>query len=95
VSDRDYEFKTFVSLAQGEQVVFWPVFARPGRQRGTRLRFGNMRGAAVYAMRLDGRYRRYVRARRMSAVWGCVLGVGMHALAIALGLLVWWLLVGR
>ena len=38
------------------QVAFWPVLARPGRQRRTRLAFDHPAAAAVYGLAVARRY---------------------------------------
>jgi hypothetical protein len=43
----------------GALVVFWPVLARPGRQRRTRAAFLHPNEAAMYGLRLEARYRRF------------------------------------
>jgi hypothetical protein len=41
------------------QTAFWPVLARPGRQRHSRVAFDNQSDAILYGLRLKGRYNRF------------------------------------
>lgn len=46
-------------LARGDQVVFWPVLRRPGRQRLTRLGFAHPIDAWWYGMAVQSRSERF------------------------------------
>jgi hypothetical protein len=43
-------------VRKGGEVMFWPVMARPGRQRKTRVAFDNPISAIRYGQRLQARF---------------------------------------
>jgi len=91
--DEFYEFCDIYTWPAG-YTIYWPVFRRPGRQRKARRAFDDFTQALKYGFRVEKRYRRW-QMRKIKALWWWVVGVGAHVLAMLLGLLTWWLLVGR
>lgn len=74
---------------------YWPVFRRPGRQRRARVGFDNLNDALTYGLMLERRYRRYVAVTRLAGLFWWFVSAGATVLVMLLGLLAWWLLVGR
>jgi hypothetical protein len=55
-----YEMVSIYDYQCGDQVVYWPVMARPGRQRRTRCAFVKYGDAMDYGCELAFRYSRYI-----------------------------------
>jgi hypothetical protein len=55
-----YELINIYDFKCGDQVVYWPVMARPGRQRLSKCAFVNPGDAMDYGARLEQRYERFV-----------------------------------